>query len=71
MKKKPAYHAFDQLINHEWKTMLDVAAKGGKVSFRGFKGRYRLTWTGADGKQRSKFIALGAVGECSSPSLTR
>ena len=58
MAKKPAYHALDQLINHEWRTTLDVAAKGGKVAFRGFRGRYRLTWTDAAGKSRSKFIEL-------------
>ena len=58
MEKKPAYYALDRLINHEWKTSLDVVAKGGKVAFRGFKGRYRLTWTDAGGKQRSKYLVL-------------
>ena len=58
MKKKPAYHALDQLINHEWKTTLDVAAKGGKVAFRGFRGRYRLTWKGMNGKPRSILVEL-------------
>ena len=27
-----------------------IKAKGGKVFFRGFKGRYRLTWKNRDGK---------------------
>ena len=49
MKKKPAYEALDQLINHEWRTNLIVPVKDGKVSFRGFRGRYRLTWTDAEG----------------------
>lgn len=49
MKKKPAYEALDQLINHEWKTNLKVAAEGGDecaafVKFRGFRGKYRLSW---------------------------
>ena len=54
MQKKPAYNALDQLINHEWRTNIDVPAKDGKVAFRGFRGRYRLTWTGADGRELSK-----------------
>ena len=58
LEKKPAYRALDQLINHEWKTSLDVKASAGKVAFRGFKGRYRLTWKGADGKPRAKLVEL-------------
>jgi GH35 family endo-1,4-beta-xylanase len=56
MQKKPAYHALDRLINHEWRTVLNVTAKGGKAEFRGFRGRYRLTWKGADGRGRTKFV---------------
>ena len=58
LEKKPAYHALDQLINHEWKTSLDAKASAGKVAFRGFKGRYRLAWKGADGKPRAKTVEL-------------
>ena len=58
LQKKPAYHALDQLINHEWKTSLDAKASAGKVPFRGFRGRYRLTWKGADGKPRTKTVEL-------------
>ena len=58
MKKKPAYLALDELINREWRTNIDVPAKDGKVVFRGFRGRYRLTWTGADGKTVSKLVEL-------------
>ena len=35
-----------------------VAAKGGKVAFRGFRGRYRLTWKGADGKKQMKLVEV-------------
>ena len=56
LKKKPAYEALDQLINHEWKTRLTakVERKGGGgdigvVKFRGFRGRYRLSWRKPDG----------------------
>ena len=45
MKRKPAYDALDRLINHEWRTKATVAATGGKVSFRGFRGTYLLSWT--------------------------
>lgn len=51
LEKKPVYEALDALINREWRTNLDVVAgEGGRVSFRGFRGRYRLSWTGKDGK---------------------
>jgi endo-1,4-beta-xylanase len=50
MNPKPAYDALDRLINHEWKTRLTVKAEAGKpVAFRGFKGRYRVTYTDASG----------------------
>mgnify|MGYP003320352170 FL=1 len=58
MKKKPAYHALDQLINREWRTDLSVSAKNGKVSFRGFRGRYRLSWKDADGRAQQKFVVV-------------
>jgi len=60
MKKKPAYEALDELINHEWKTRVKVKVEGerGKVAFRGFRGKYRLSWTGADGKQSTKDVWL-------------
>ena len=29
-----------------------------KVAFRGFKGRYRLTWSDADGNIQSKLVEL-------------
>ena len=58
MRKKPAYEVLDSLVNGEWKTKGAAAAKGGKVSFRGFKGRYRLTWKDADGTEQSKTVDI-------------
>ena len=55
---KPAYRALDELINREWRTDLSVPAKDGKVSFRGFRGRYRLSWTDADGRAQMKFAVV-------------
>ena len=51
MQEKPAYWALDQLINHEWKTNTTVKAdENGKVQFRGFKGKYRITYKDNKGK---------------------
>ena len=59
MEKKPAYDALDELINREWRTNLSVATDAdGRVSFRGFRGRYRLTWTGADGEEASRLVEV-------------
>jgi len=56
MSRKPAYEVLDSLINGEWRTKGEVAAKDGKVSFRGFKGRYRLTWKDASGNEQTKTV---------------
>ncbi len=57
MNPKPAFYALDELINKEWKT--NISAKpdaDGNVKFRGFKGKYRISWTGADGAERFKIV---------------
>lgn len=54
MKEKPAYYALDQLINHEWKTNLSVKPNAeGKVQFRGFKGKYRITYKDKRGREQT------------------
>ena len=58
MRPKTAYFAMDDLINREWKTRTTVKAAGGKVSFRGFRGRYRLRWKDPDGKVQTKFVEV-------------
>ena len=46
MEPKAAYYAIDQLINHEWKTHLNLKAnRHGEVHFRGFRGTYVIRWT--------------------------
>ena len=51
MSEKPVYWALDQLINHEWKTNITVIAdENGRVEFRGFKGKYRITYKDKRGK---------------------
>lgn len=59
MEPKPSYHALNKLINDEWKTRTTVqAGEGGEVKFRGFKGRYRLSWKDASGAAKSAEFAL-------------
>ena len=58
-EKKPVYYALDQLINHDWKTNLTVKAdETGTVTFRGFRGKYRLTWTDASGTVQTKEVVV-------------
>ena len=64
MNPKPAYITLDELINQEWKTRLTAKADtGGKISFRGFKGSYRVTWTEASGTARSTEFELSKDGD--------
>lgn len=46
-----AYEVLDRLINHEWKTSFtEKAPKDGVIRFRGFKGKYRITYKNRNGK---------------------
>ena len=69
LQKKPVYHALDRLINHEWRTRLALTsqvsrlASSSQVSFRGFHGRYRLSWTCPRcGERHAKTVHLGKAG---------
>ena len=49
---KPSYEILDKLINHEWKTRLNLKADmDGRISFRGFRGTYRITYMNRKGKK--------------------
>lgn len=64
MNPKPAYYALDELINHEWKTMLTLrAGEKGVVRFRGFKGKYRLSWKDSSGKEQETEFMLSENGD--------
>ena len=64
MEPKPAYFALNKLINEEWKTRVTVkAGEGGRVKFRGFKGRYRVTYTDASGVAKSAEFRLAKDGD--------
>lgn len=61
---KPVYHALEDLIHRQWKTRLTLKAEAGKpVTFRGFKGRYRVTWTDLSGLARSLEFELTKDGD--------
>ncbi len=52
---KPSFYALDQLINHEWKTQFSQKAETSsmELKFRGFKGKYRISWTGENGEEHT------------------
>lgn len=58
LNPKPVYHMLNQLINHEWETNLLVKADpDGTVRFRGFKGKYRVSWKDKSGmQQQAEFL---------------
>ena len=59
MSPKIAYFALDQLINHEWRTNLELTPdRRGNVSWRGFKGTYRLTWTDTKGQVHTETVQV-------------
>lgn len=59
MTPKPAYYALDQLINHEWKTSLELTPDAnGNISWRGFKGTYEITWTDTSGNEHTAQLTL-------------
>lgn len=64
MEPKPSFYALDNLINHEWKTNTSVNAdKNGNVKFRGFKGRYRMSWKDKSGKEQHAEFNLKQDGD--------
>lgn len=60
MEPKASYEALARLIKYEWRTDILVPAKEEDVviSFRGFKGRYHITWTDGTGRERTREIVL-------------
>jgi len=53
LNPKKSYNVLDELINHEWKTNLNIKTNNkGKVGFRGFYGTYEIK-ININGKQQS------------------
>ncbi len=64
MEPKPAYFTLCELINNEWKTKLTTKIeKDNIIKFRGFKGKYRVTWKDQQGKIKSKEFYLENDGD--------
>ena len=56
---KPAYHALNELINHEWRTNFNTKPdSNGDIKFRGFKGKYRIAWYDENGNEQFKIIEV-------------
>ncbi len=54
MEPKLAYYALDYLINNEWKTNLTlVADEHGQIEFRGFKGKYLISYKDENGEEQT------------------
>ncbi|MBQ3748175.1 MAG: endo-1,4-beta-xylanase [Kiritimatiellae bacterium] len=55
MRRKPVLDVLESLVNKTWKTRLSLtAADDGSVSFRGFRGKYRVRGTDAGGRSVEK-----------------
>lgn len=64
MEPKPSFYALNQLINNEWKTNTSVkTGENGTLKFRGFKGRYRLSWKDKSGKEQQADFYLKQDGD--------
>lgn len=61
---KKVYEVLNNLVNNEWKTSVKIKAdKSGTVSFRGFKGKYRITWKDKKGNTHTDYLHLEKDGD--------
>ena len=59
MRPKIVYYALNNLINKEWRTNLMVKPNGkGEIAWRGFKGKYRITWVDKAGVTHTEVYHL-------------
>ncbi len=58
MKPKLAFYELRDLITKTWHTSLTVKAEDGKVAFRGFRGKYRLSWKDEKGETKTALVEL-------------
>ncbi|MGN1360068.1 MAG: endo-1,4-beta-xylanase [Kiritimatiellia bacterium] len=63
-RPKPVYNALYDLIHRQWKTTGDFISfrrDDGRIAvrWRGFKGKYRVRFTGSDGVEHIKYVELG------------
>ena len=59
MQPKPVFLMLRDLICREWRTVLTAKADAdGRIRFRGFRGRYRLSWKDQEGCARRKIVEV-------------
>jgi len=59
MNPKPAFYALNDLINKEWKTKLSAKPDSeGNLKFRGFRGKYRISWKDKNGGEQFLYYYL-------------
>nr|WMX25176.1 endo-1,4-beta-xylanase [uncultured bacterium] len=59
MKPKLAYYALYNLIHKEWRTNVEVAPDSdGNIAWRGFTGKYRISWTDSKGEKHEATYEL-------------
>ncbi|MEG2076233.1 MAG: hypothetical protein RRY34_06990, partial [Victivallaceae bacterium] len=59
MQPKLSYFVMDDLLNHQWKTNLELTSgQSGEISFRGFKGSYKITYMDKNNQERILFKEL-------------
>lgn len=59
MKPKPVFLMLKNLICREWRTSITTnVGADGKIAFRGFRGRYMVSWKGKNGDIRQKIIEV-------------
>ena len=64
MEPKPSFYALNKLINQEWKTRTTLkTSKDGTVRFRGFKGRYIVSWNDKNGNEKKSEFYLKNDGD--------
>lgn len=64
MEPKRSFYALNQLLNEEWKTRTTVVVgKDGLAKFRGFKGRYRISWSNEKGEKQDTEFYLKRNGD--------
>jgi endo-1,4-beta-xylanase len=64
LNPKPVYYVLDELINKEWKTTTKLkASNDGTVKFRGFKGRYMISWKDKKGNEKKAEFYLKNDGD--------
>lgn len=64
MNPKPVYSVLETLIHHDWKTRLTLKAETAKpLTFRGFKGRYHVSWIDEKGTKQTEEFVLSRDGD--------